>query len=155
MIKTVSVAFQFLTSRHHTAPETAGQKNRKLEPETTGGEAFVHRFDSRCQNFVEVFLHPVAAGDPLDSETPVDIDRLAFPDDAQIRDVSPFPGGHIVPGGFDDRFVVPALVRKVGDYGEMRDLGVSDRDHIDIADVSADFDSVQLFHNSSLVLAAR
>ena len=52
--------------------------------------------------------------------------------------------------GVDYRLAVLRLVSVVRSNGEVGYPGVSDRVDADVPDIPTDFDSVQLFHNSSL-----
>ena len=60
-----------------------------------------------------------------------------------------------MPCGFNNRLAVPVLIGEVGGYREMRDTRVPDLEDVDIADIPADFNSVQLLHSKSCFVRAK
>ena len=116
------------------------------------GDVTLHSFD-RVRDYVITCLFGSITGDVfLSPKTTSDIDWESFSDHFQRRDTFvSFPRRHIVPCGLDHRFPVTVLVSEVGRYGKMSYPRVPDLENVDTADIPADFDFVQLFHNSVVV----
>ena len=98
-------------------------------------------------DFVGLAFDAVAAGVLGAFEAAADIDRAAFGDEAEVGHALGVPCYHIVPGGFDHGFAVAVLVKEIGGEGEPCDLAGACGRNADVADISPQFDSVQLFHS--------
>ena len=68
----------------------------------------------------------------------------------EVRHSLAAPCSDIVPGGFDYRRTVLALVGEIGRKRKICDFILPDGLDSDVADISPQFDFVQLFHNKQV-----
>ena len=115
-----------------------------------GGDVFIDAFDRVGDHLQTRPFYAVTRCVLLGTKPAYHIDREAFLNCIQRGDtLDSLPGCDVVPSRLDDRLPVPAFVGEVCRYGEMRHPRLPDLENVDIADIPSDFQSVQLFHNSS------